>query len=238
MDPTEKWYGSLIHGEGQFNENGFKIGHWLFFDEKRKFYVQGFYLKGQKHGEWREYSFKDNALEFSTFYRHGLKHGSHRIYFKNGKLNIKGRYRNDRPHGIWTEYTSDNKLYRTEQFENGLNHGGFDIYLNGIKVWTNYYVMGKPIKEHRTYRFDDMVIQGYYQDGLKTGVWNYFYESGELGATGNLDENNMHGLWKFFNREQELIGEAIFDEGTVRTEWGEICKNEDELLDFCEIRYI
>ena len=50
--------------------------------------------------------------------------------------------------------------------------------------------------------------------------------------------NSLHGLWKFFNREQKLIGEAIFDEGTVRTEWGEICKNEDELLDFCEIRYI
>jgi antitoxin component YwqK of YwqJK toxin-antitoxin module len=83
-----------------------------------------------------------------------------------------------------------------------------------------------------------MVAHGCYTDGMKSGIWKYFYESGELAATGNYNENNMNGLWKFFNREQELVGEALFDHGEVMTQFGNICVNEDELLDFCEIRYI
>ncbi len=238
MNSSENWFGIVIHGEGQFDENGVKTGHWLFYDEKRSYYVQGFYLEGKMHGEWREYKVEDNTLQTSTFFRFGHKHGSHRIYFKTGKLNIKGRYRNNNPHGIWTEYTVNSKPYRVQNLDNGLNHGDFIFYVNGEKVWANKYYKGIPMGEHRYYRFDVMVTHGCYTDGMKSGAWNYFYESGELGATGNFEENKMHGLWKFFNREQKLIGEAIFDQDTVRTEFGEICKNEDELLDFCEIRYI
>jgi antitoxin component YwqK of YwqJK toxin-antitoxin module len=238
MNTTEDWYGDILKGEGQFDENGLKTGYWRFFDEKHTYHVDGFYLQGKMHGEWSVYKLPDHTLQTSTFFRFGVQYGSFRMYFKTGNLNLKGRYKNNQPHGIWTEYTVTNKLHRVQHLDNGVNHGDFIIYLNGKKVWTNKYYKGTPLGEHRYYRFSEMVAHGCYTDGMKSGIWKYFYESGELAATGNYDENNMNGLWKFFNRKQELVGEALFDHGEVMTQFGNICVNEDELLDFCEIRYI
>jgi antitoxin component YwqK of YwqJK toxin-antitoxin module len=230
--------GEKIYCHGKLDNKGLRDGYWYFTDESQKLRREGYYFQGKKHSEWKRYSKDDQKLVHSTFYRFGLKHGSFRSYYDNGNMHIKGFYKKNEAHGKWIEYTFDGKLKRTEQYLHDVKHGAEEIYRDGEKVWTNYFNNGDPIGMYRIYRFNELIVEGEYNDGLRTDEWKYYHDTGELGAYGSYLLNEMHDKWYFLDKAQNINGWCIMDSGVMKIGDGEFYTNEEAILDFCNTLYI
>jgi antitoxin component YwqK of YwqJK toxin-antitoxin module len=57
-------------------------------------------------------------LRRETHYRRGMKHGTERVYFRNGEIQIEVEYYNNMFHGRYKKYTKDGKLIFNRRYEN------------------------------------------------------------------------------------------------------------------------
>ncbi|MEZ5046627.1 MAG: hypothetical protein R2831_06510 [Chitinophagaceae bacterium] len=63
------------------------------YDEKNDFVdEEGVMLKEQKHGLWKKYHYKSQAIKSTIFYQHGQRHGEAIEYFTSGKIKRKEIY--------------------------------------------------------------------------------------------------------------------------------------------------
>ena len=239
MDTSENYHGQILRGEGRYDDEGRRIDYWCFYDEDDHLFMEGTYLNGEKQGHWLVYyNTADRKIHISIPFKHGKRDGVYTALNWDGSLKISGLYCDDKPDGNWIAHDTDNNITRTEQYLNGLKHGSFSIIIKGKLAWENHYQYDIPIGEHRIYRYDQIAAKGKYIDGLKSGLWEYYYESGELGAHGIYLKGEMHAEWIFLDRESNREGRAFFGNGRLLESDGEFCVDENEILDFCDTRYI
>lgn len=71
--------------------------------------IKGFYLKGQRHGQWASF-YENGNLWSEQQYTNGKKDGQNVSYYPNGKKRYEGNYRNDTASGIWKYWNEDGTL--------------------------------------------------------------------------------------------------------------------------------
>jgi antitoxin component YwqK of YwqJK toxin-antitoxin module len=239
MDASENYYGQLLRGEGKYDATGKRADSWCFFDAEDHLFMEGSYLNGEKHGDWLVYyTTTDHKIHVSIPFKQGKRDGEYKALNLDGSLKISGLYSDDKPEGNWVAHDIEHNITRTEQYLNGLKHGVFSIIIDGKLVWENHYKNNMPVGEHCIYRYDQLAVRGNYVDGLKTGLWEYYYESGEIGVFGNYLKGEMDEEWIFLDRDSNREGRAFFSNGQLLKSDGEYCINEDQILDYCETRYI
>lgn len=238
MLQCEYWYWDKLKSQGFVYENGCRIGEWVFYNENRFLEEKGSYNLGLKQGPWFEYcGTSKNRVVSITIYKEDLKHGEYKSFYLNGSIQVEGKYINDIAIGEWIEYDIDNNIHRKEYYENGEKHGAWEMYIKGELVWVNNYQNNLPIGMHQLYRYDIVVKQGLYESGLENGLWNYYHDTGELGATGNYKSGVFDGEWIFLDKLKSEIGRAIFENGKLIKSHGEVFTTDEEVMDFCETWY-
>jgi antitoxin component YwqK of YwqJK toxin-antitoxin module len=238
MVQTEYWYADLIKSQGLVNKDGTRTGEWTFYTEEGFLEEKGSYNAGLKQGQWIEYDgTSENNVIIITTYKDDLKHGEYKSFYLDGSIQVEGKYVNDTAIGEWIEYDVDNNIYRKEYYENGEKQGAWEMYIKGELVWVNNYQNNLPIGMHQLYRYDIVVKQGVYESGIENGLWNYYHDTGELGATGNYKSGVFDGEWVFLDKLKSEIGRALFENGKLIKSHSEVFTTDEELMNFCETWY-
>ena len=139
----------------------------------------------------------------------GLPDGAARIpYPESEKLRFEGRILNGKPDGLWRIFYDSGKMAGAVNYLNGMADGEAmyysdndqqttraevtyvedlidgvyrEFYENGMRKASVAYKQGKPHGEAEFY-YDSGIpkIEGRYEEGLKTGKWVHFTETGDV----------------------------------------------------------
>lgn len=148
-----------------------------------------------REGYWEIYSF--DKEKFCGLYKHNLKTGTWKVY-RDDKLIEEEEYKNDELNGYYTRYFNDNIIEKLH-------------YVDGILYGICYknYCDG-AIKEI-----------GYYQNNIKKGKWNYFYQA-KYGSSLHKEGycyNKRVGLWRIYYPDGTLKKYGQYENGKRNGRW-------------------
>ncbi len=128
-----------------------------------------------------------------TSYIYGIKHGSYKSYYFDGKLEAEGAYVNGTQNGAWTWY-----------FENGKPNLKVTYVLGSLDgEYVRYYKNGQ-IEDSNFYELDDPV-----------GTWKSYYEDGVLNVKTSYLHGKLHGRKEFYSPNGKLQLIRFYDHGTL-----------------------
>ncbi len=154
--------------------------------------------QGKRTGVWKIYF--GNRLDSETQYKAGIKEGSYKNYWRSGPVLQIGQYTNDKRTGQWTLYYEK---------KGKVNEQG--SYLNGKKTGT-----WRVYKENGELRSSSK-----YLDGLKSGLYESFWNGTLPAERGNYLENKKIGEWtkydyKFKTKETFLRYKGTYGKGGIK----------------------
>src|SRR6185312_15592108 len=146
-----------IRSKSEFRQDG-KIAYVTMYHVTGKIEAKGKYINEEKDSVWTFYDDKGKLLSNET-YLNGKKNGPSKIYFENGAVSEERNYKNNLLEGPFKQLFDDKKGVRAEgaYVANEFNGKCSWYYPNGIAA-----------------------AQGFYEKGVKKGVWLYKLESGKI----------------------------------------------------------
>lgn len=205
-----------IQKKGVFR-NGLQNGQFFEFDELGNLIAEYTMINGKKHGKYTSY--ENGEVSVEKFYKEDALNGSFISYlYNNGRVvgKTKGEYLDNKFNGRWEFfYLEDNeeKLLTYKNLKNGLLNGAFQE-VKGDSVIIGTYQNDKLHGTIRIYRdFFAGIINniprtdtteitlralGRYAKGSKTGIWNYFDETGYLIKKGEYTNDQKNGIWSYY----------------------------------------
>ena len=171
-----------IHSKSEFRQDG-KIAYVTMYHLTGKIQAKGKYINEQKDSIWTFYDQYGTLLSTDN-YVNGKKNGISKVYFQNGAVSEEKNYKNNLLDGPFKHFFDDKKGIRAE--------GAYVAdQFNGKCSW--YYPNGIAAAE------------GFYEKGIKKGVWLYKLENGkikekEVWQNGKqLNEKEMEAYFKSKN---------------------------------------
>lgn len=162
---------------------------------------------GTYDGEWKFY-YSSGINKSFGLYKNGAKNGVWTYYYENGKKQQVGKYNNEIPSGEWKWYYKNGVLKRLEYYRKGKLEGSQIEYdVNGKELSSGEYYNG--LREGAWfYNVGDYKEVGEFTQGVKTGIWKYYYLSGKLAFIGEFDEDQPKGKHYYYhtNGVKKLVG--------------------------------
>lgn len=138
---VENWINGLLEGsyveydtdgeilaQGEYLD-GVEEGEWFYRNQQT--IERGKYYEGMRIGTWKTW-FPNGKLAYEIEYDQDLYHGKFMAYWENGYKRISGKYEMGTQVGIWEKYDEDGNVHLTT------------IYKNGKEVqWNNYNLENK-----------------------------------------------------------------------------------------------
>jgi antitoxin component YwqK of YwqJK toxin-antitoxin module len=147
-----------VRSKSDFRQDG-KIAYVTMYHISGQMLAKGKYVNEQKDSVWNFYDTIMGTLLSTDIYVNGKKNGISKVYFPNGAVSEERNYKNDLLEGPFKQLFDDKKGIRAE-----------GTYLaneyNGKCSW--YYPNGVA------------AAQGFYEKGVKKGVWLYKTEKGTI----------------------------------------------------------
>ena len=136
--------------------------------------------RGLLHGLWEEF-FENGDIEYWCTLSNGKRDLYDERYDKYGRLISTSCWLNDQLHGSVKKYDLNN-LIELGEYQYGQRHGLFEQYApRKITLFHGRYIDDQPHGWH-VYRYPDGVRkeEQCWDNGVRTGLWRTFYESGKV----------------------------------------------------------
>lgn len=170
--------GNLI-AQGIINEEGDKLGDWIYYYSSHKVKSKGKYRNNRRIGTW--------------YY-----------FFLNGKIEQKGNFKKGVPDGLWKWYFEKGNLKREEYYKLGMEDGESVEYDNdGNIIAFGNYEEGKKIGKWN-YNFYSHTEEGNYEFDLREGKWTYYYSNKDIYFEGNFVQGNENGKHLYYYNNGKL----------------------------------
>ncbi len=222
--------------QSHFDPNGFNI----FYYPNGVKSSEGYMRDGQPDGFWKTYyengqlksegNRKDFLLD-STWvfydekgikvllinYKAGLKEGK-RITYREGET-IEENFVDDIKQGLTTYYYPNNTVFRTINYDNGLEDGlAKEFADDGRVVLLTTYRKGFMVSRERINRLDS--------ETRKQGHWKFFHENGLVKLEGFFLNDQRNGYFKEYDQAGKLITATKWIEGQQQKDAEELAKLE------------
>jgi len=236
--PYVRWYkNGVVAEEGEYVD-GKRVGTFIErLDTGQMKSEIPYDENGEIHGtrrEWSDVGFVKKEAEF----RHGLPHGSYKIYgmlyegqrferiagtheegrktgtwtyaYIDGQKREQGEYVDDLRSGLWTSWWRNGQLQREAHHRAGVWHGTVTEYdEEGRMSSTGNYVDGEPEGTHTTfYASGGKRAEKTYRDGRPNGPAATWFEDGQMESRGELVDGKQEGEWTYW-----------FPDGSINEEW-------------------
>jgi antitoxin component YwqK of YwqJK toxin-antitoxin module len=206
--------GNLL-SEGKYNENGERIGRWVWYHMNGKikeiaqyedgklngvdsiFYENGNINKiigfknGLKEGDFFEYSLYGGLIEHSVF-KAGKANGNTVINYEIGEgfKHYKATQIDNKIEGELHEYFDSGENLSIVKYVNNIRQGeALTYYRNGQIYSKANYLDGKLDGDYISYYQNGKPYkQGKYKKGTAVGEWKTFYKNGTVKSIENYDE--------------------------------------------------
>lgn len=227
----ELYKNGLVKKEGPFDINGKEHGIFKNYDENgnligSEHYFHGILLaKGlidemeRRQGWWEEY-YVDGQLKSKGKYIDGKKIDEWEYFFNNAKLEQKGKYVADEKFsGLWVWYHPNGEVMREENFRKGLEDGLLQEFdENKVLITKGEYIDG--LKDgFWFFEYGDHKEEGYYRNGERNGMWNYYYPNKKQNFEGKFVDGSPDGKHKFYYENGKLKKEEYYVMGTKTDVW-------------------
>ena len=248
--------GNVISKELYVNDIKQGTSSYYYPDGKRKEIIN--YLNDKKDGKSWEYDENGTIITEKEFIKgiltnrervnrtdkNGLKQGTWKEYFADGKVKIEETYKDNLLDGLYKEYDENGKLMLSLNYENGniaKNDSTIDTEINyvnkydssGNLTFSGGYKNGIPVGIHRYYDKNGnvenskiynnkgiVVSEGIITDaGKKEGDWKDYFDSGKLRDEGNYKNNQKEGKWKYYFQNGKIEETGAFKNNRYTGEW-------------------
>jgi len=223
---TNEGYNKLYYANGKLSSegtirNGKPDGYWKTYYETGKIKSEGNRKEYVLDSTWKFYSAK--GLMYVAFtYKNGKKNGYKYSYSPDpkdstvGVLSSKENFVNDTLQGISYFYKA-NKLHNTIFYRDGLAEGKAyefspDSMITTITIYKGGFVK-KVIK-----------INQYNTQNHKEGLWQTFYENGNVKWEGTYADGKREGYFKTYTEDGSLITIQKFINDVEQTNAPELAK--------------
>ncbi len=151
-------------------------------------YSAGKYLNGQKDGLWKYYN-ERGVLTAEGSFRLGLEDGQWFRYHNTGQLESVGSYVMGEEDGKWGQFYVNGQLVQDESWQMGLlrNVGPYHTIARRYFIARN--LQGGYGERLTYYPTGELRLKASYENGLASGVWEYYYRDG-----GNIGRR-CHEQW-------------------------------------------
>jgi antitoxin component YwqK of YwqJK toxin-antitoxin module len=141
---------------------GVKQGSYESFHRNGATDQTGDYINGLKDGAWVT-RWDNGKLASEGSYTAGNRQGVWRLYYDSGDLSSMGSFKDDKMDGLWEYWRMNGVKEEDQRFKEGVRHG----------LWTVYHSFSTS---------DNLIksVEGYYENGEKTGIWTYWNNLGEV----------------------------------------------------------
>ncbi len=173
---------------------------------------------GKRQGAWK-YFYKNGKIKSIGAYKNGRRVGEWVFYYENGNIEQKGKYIRGKPNDKWVWYYQNGSLLRNEDFIKGKSEGLYVEYAEDSTIIVKgNFIDGK--KEGKwIYNVGDQKEERYYKDGLKDGLWKYFYSNKKLKFEGYFMQDEAQGIHKHFYENGKLKQEGKYMMGKPHGAW-------------------
>jgi len=175
--------------------------------------IIGAFVKGELYGNWENY---DNlgTLISKGAYQAGIRFGTWKEQIREvqGFYRV-GEYKDGNKEGIWKVVDEKGLVFQDEQFvENRLVAISEFKTVDGRVLDAGKLVNGTG-KRLVYDREGNLLENGRYAKGIRTGVWlTYYPKSTAVASSGSYNEGEKTGTWRYFGLNGESLGEETFDQ--------------------------
>jgi antitoxin component YwqK of YwqJK toxin-antitoxin module len=173
----------------------------------------------------------------------GLKQGTWKAFYSEGKIKSEGHYTDDLMNGYFKEYDEKGNLTNTQKYEFGklITNAPelakldveVDYHPNGTRKFVGNFKNGVPEGVAREYDTAGHVVNSQiYQDGIlvgqgiydvggyEQGPWKEYHLNGALKAEGEYLNGKKIGPWIFYHTNGKLEQKGKYDKkGQPQGEW-------------------
>lgn len=178
-----------LYGVVEGNAQELKEGHYP--DGKLRY--KGYFQNGQPVGEVTHY-YPDGTVK--AVMNHQGKQADAVLYSRSGELKISGKYVDRKKEGMW-EYRKEEKLLLSEEYAGGL--------LNGVAI--RYFSTG-VVADEKTWK-----------DGVLSGDWKLFYETGNLKTEVAFVAGKLNGKLRSYRHDGVLLTEGEYRNDLKEGTW-------------------
>lgn len=201
-----------INRKDRFNN---KYGTWKKFYDNGKLKEESRYKNDLLNGYLKEYD-KKGLLINATLYVDGVAQtyaeeisslDIRKKYYDDGTVKMEGIYDViGKENGTFKYFDKKGKIEKTEIYSHGILTAVGLIDEEGLRqgYWEEYYI--EPEGQLKS--------KGKYKDGKKIDEWQYFFANNQLQQIGKyLKEEKPTGLWKWYYESGQLLREENFRKG-------------------------
>lgn len=204
----------VLADTNQTDAKGRKQGLWIRKAEPNKLGYVGQFKDDMPVGRFVYTNTGDTLVAEVSHFRGG--YASHnRYYYPDGRLMAEGYYLDKQKDSLWTMYAQDGRLVKEEHFEQGLLHGRRRLFdTDGKLTEDQHWFRGLRngawfIRDEKGYQFftyklnithgnytvlypdSTRFIEGYYNEGVKEGLWHFYLPSGTLFKEDTYAQNRL-----------------------------------------------
>jgi hypothetical protein len=164
-------------------------------------------------------------------------------YYESGAKMIEGAYLDGVRHGEWHYYTSDGPLWRRDKWEDGAlvamkidlpqgapNTSPADVLAPTdsqiIKLASADPTLGRSMREGELPVFINRYADGkprvlghYDREGLRTGIWRFWYEGGGLAREISYDAGVRHRIFREWHANGQPRTDGFYIDGERDGRW-------------------
>ena len=148
-----------------------------------------------------EFYSDEQTLNRRSYQVIGPGHGFEEWFWSNGQLRERINYKNGELHGVSENFDHFGNKEKTKTYKSGELHGLHKFYFASLGDQT-----------HKLDK-DQLSCIGNDQHNEANGVWEYFYEDGQLREKRNYKNAERDGLSEFFDEDGNLIKTKTYKNG-------------------------
>ncbi len=185
--------GTLL-AKGITLENGGKEGKWIYYGPSGKKVSEGEYSLGKQIGMWKFY-YPDETLKQVGYFSQGLYSGVWEFYNAAGDIQKREEYSQGKREGLSVEYDDEEEKILEGMYKNDLRHG------------------------HWIDKTGDLITQGEYVYGERTGVWKSTYKNGNKAFKGEYFSDKPQGKHVYYYKNGQVEHDEYWKQGTPVKTW-------------------
>lgn len=155
-----------------------KDGVWNYYNQNDILVKVEGYNAGSRHGLWKTYSPEDGVLLEECEFANGLRNGSYKTYYTNGKISLDETYLNGKTNGKSTAYYPNGNISVTGNYLKGWRDGEWHQYDVNGKIRNTTVYKGKQLVNTYVYmyqkgvgqRLNQNLIAYFVKNGPKTNI--------------------------------------------------------------------
>lgn len=205
-----------LQSKGEFDNDGNKIGKWVWFYNNGKIKETANYLKGNLEGKNKAY-YKNGKIKYTTTYNNNLLDGLYKFYNEQGALIQEKTFKKGELDGIYNSYYPVGKLAKEFNipYKNGNPIGKVtQFFPNKRKQFEATYINGKKQGKEIEYFANDTLKTIFDMvDGKFQGSFKEYYKNGVLLEEGKGLDGLNTGNWKTYYPDGSLEFEYTYKKG-------------------------